>query len=236
MKRLNWLFTLTSLDVVLVSIERFSFTGKILLQPYSFLRLHELVQMSVLILISALLPFFILKEVSHNFETVKTKKGMILATLFITGLYFYATGNGLHELASFQFNTFCNTRVNYWGQLCGSMFFNDYYTGNILYFIGAYLMNLSLILIEMMKPRLTITKKDYAPIIINSVIYGLAIFAYSGFDRVLVGLIFSIFLMVTIDLLLLKNKKIWKRLPFTTYSALTYTIGTVASILVRLFR
>ena len=45
MKRLHVLFSLNSLAVVLVSIERFSFTTRVLLQPYQFLRLHEAVQL-----------------------------------------------------------------------------------------------------------------------------------------------------------------------------------------------
>lgn len=235
MKRLNRLFALTSLSVVLISIERFSFTARVLLQPYSFLRLHEVVQMSILILASVIIPFFILREVSSNFETLKTKKGLWLGTFFIIGIYFYATGNGLHEVASHLFNTFCDTKANDWNPQCGAMFFNDYYTGNIIYFIGAYLMNLALILTEVIKPRFTITKKDYAPIIINAVIYALAIFAYSAFDRVSVGLIFSIIMTVTIITIFYANKENSRRLPVTMYSLITYLLGTLGAIVVRLF-
>lgn len=235
MKRLNLLFGLTSLVVVLISVERFSFTTKVLLQPDSFLRLHELVQMTILILASALLPFFILKEITNNFETLKTRKGMILGTLFIAGIYFYATGNGLHELASFQFNHFCDTK-HFTSELCKSMFFNDYYTGNMLYFIGAFFMNMSLVLLELVKPRLRMTRKDIAPVVINSLIYALAIFAYSGFDRVLVGLIFSLIMMFTVDTILLINRKKYTRLPFTVYTALTYTLGALAALAIRLMK
>jgi hypothetical protein len=49
MKRLQILFSLNSLAVVLVSIERFSFTTHILLQPYHFLRLHEVIQITVVL-------------------------------------------------------------------------------------------------------------------------------------------------------------------------------------------
>src|SRR5581483_3950424 len=105
MSKLNKLFSLYSLVVILVSVERYSPTTKILLQPYSYLRLHEVLQMTVLILLSVVIPFFILRLLTHNFELLKTQKGFILALLFIVGVYFYATGNGLHEVASHAFNT-----------------------------------------------------------------------------------------------------------------------------------
>ena len=75
MNKLNLLLTLSSLNVILVTIERFSPTTKILLQPNNFLRLHELFQMLTLILFTAIIPFLTLKELSHNFDLIKTKGG-----------------------------------------------------------------------------------------------------------------------------------------------------------------
>src|SRR5438067_7579733 len=139
MKRLHILFSLNSLAVVLVSIERFSFTTRVLLQPYQFLRLHEALQIGVLILATVLIPFFLLREVTGNFSLLAKDKrrGMVLGSVFLAGIYFYASGNAFHELASFLFNQYCDvTSVS--GPLCASLFFNDYYTGNVLYFIGAF--------------------------------------------------------------------------------------------------
>lgn len=56
MKRFHLLFRLNSLAVVLVSLERFSFTTRVLLQPSQFLRLHEALQIGVLILATVLIP------------------------------------------------------------------------------------------------------------------------------------------------------------------------------------
>lgn len=95
MKKVNILLSLFSLNAVLVIIERLSPTTKIVLEPYSFLRVHEVFQMSVIILISVILPFLLLKVITNNFETLKDRTSSIIAVIFITGLYFYATGNGL---------------------------------------------------------------------------------------------------------------------------------------------
>lgn len=103
--------------------------------------------MAVLILLTVIIPFLILNEVTNNFQSMRGKYGLIMGLLFITGVYFYATGNGVHELASFFFNTYCGTK-NVSEEVCEGMFFNDYYFGNILYFIGAFLMNAVLILFE----------------------------------------------------------------------------------------
>ncbi len=231
MHRLNTIFTLSSLSVLLVTIERFSFTAKILLQPYNFLRLHELIQMTVIILITVVLPFFLFREVTNNFETIKNK-GFFLALLFIIGIYFYATGNGLHEVSSFNFNNFCDPK-NFSSQLCKELFFNDYYTGNILYFLGGGLMVVSLMLLELLKPNQTFQKKDFKITVINAVVYALAIFAYAAFDVVSVGIIYSIIIAAIATYLFLKIKNGYLNYPIITYTFLTYLIGTLAALIVR---
>jgi hypothetical protein len=204
----------------------------VVLQPYSFLRLHEVIQMLVIILITVLIPFFILKEVTHNFELLKTKQGTALGVLFITGVYFYATGNGAHEIASYLFNTFCDVKF-FTSTLCGSMFFNDYYFGNILYFLGASLMTIPLILFERGNPRNHAQNRDLGLIIVNAVVYAIAIVAYAAFDRVLVGLVYAVVMMLIIDMLLLTAKKPWRSLPFTLYSSVCYTLGALIALLLR---
>src|SRR5579872_1187583 len=104
MKRLHILLTLSSINVILVSIERFSPTTTILLQPDNFLRLHEMIQMTLLILFTVIIPAFVLRELTVNFKLLQSKKGAALGLLFTVGIYFYATGNGLHEVASFLLN------------------------------------------------------------------------------------------------------------------------------------
>ncbi len=232
MSKLNWIFTWSSISVLLVTIERFSFTTKILLQPYGYLRLHEMFQMVVIILLTVVIPFYLLKEVTSNFETIRSQKGFLLMLAFIIGIYFYSTGNGLHEVSSFNFNQFCDTE-HFSNHLCQTFFFNDYYTGNILYFIGGALMVIPLMLLEKINPNKKYQKKDLAATIINAVIYALAIFAYSAFDRVLVGLIYSIIITVFAVILFIPLRKKYLQYPITFYTLLTYGLGTVAALLVR---
>lgn len=233
MHRLNLLFSLISLSVLLTTIERFSFTTKILLQPYSFMRLHELFQIIFLLLFSIIISFFMLREISHNFEILKKGQGMLLGLLFFVGLYFFATGNGLHEISSFNFNYFCNPH-KFSGELCGGFFFNDYYTGNIFFFIGTTLMTAPLLLLEKIKPTTTFKKKDLPLLLLNAGLYAFAIFAYAAFDRVWIGFIYSFVVMCIADILFLRVRKRFLQYPFITYTAVIYTLATIAALIVRI--
>jgi hypothetical protein len=193
-----------------------------------------MIQMTLLILFTTIIPFLFLKETSNDFETLKLKRGLILGGLFITGIYFYATGNGVHEVSSFNFNYFCDPK-SFSGDLCGGFFFNDYYTGNIYYFIGAAFMIISLLLLERLNPNKTYKRQDLPVTLINAIIYAFAIFAYAAFDEVLVGLIYSLVIMVFADILFFLVRKRYLEHPFITYTAATYTLGTLAALVMRFF-
>ena len=232
MHPINILLSISSLTVLAVTVERFSFTTKVLLQPYDFIRLHEVFQILFLISLTVLVPFFLLAEVTNKWEAMKTRKGLFWGGLFIFGVYLYGTGNGIHELASFVFNTYCDTK-NITGAICGGQFFNDYYFGNGLYFIGGFLMNLALLIFERENPNKTFTKNSRLLLIINSFIYALAIFAYAAFDRVFVGFAYCVAMTVVIDaFLFLKRKNVWEY-PVTVSLGVAYTLGTIASLPVR---
>ena len=233
MNKLNRIFTYSSLSVLLVTIERYSFTTNVLLQPYNFMRLHEIFQMTVIILLTVIIPFLLLKEVTHNFELMKTRKGFFYVLLFIVGIYFYATGNGVHEVSSFNFNTYCNPK-HFSGNLCGGFFFNDFYTGNIYYFIGGIFMIIPLLLFELLNPNKQYKKKDFPATVMNAVIYSLAIFAYAAFDTVLVGLFYTLILAVISGVIFFSIRRKYLQYPIITYTALTYILGAVAAIIVRL--
>ena len=161
------------------------------------------------------------------------KKNFVwILVLFIGGVYFYATGNGLHEMASYTLNQYCNVK-SLSSILCNGLFINDYYTGNILYFIGGIFIVLSLLLTEKINPNLTYSKKDVTVTAINAVIYAFAIFAYAAFDPVMVGLVYSVIIMFIADVLWFGIRKKYLQYPVIFYTALTYTVGTVAAVLVR---
>lgn len=216
----------------MVTLERFSPTTKLILQPYNFLRLHEVIQMTVIILSTVLIPLMIFRELTNNFDLLKRGYNLWLAILFIVGIYFYATGNGVHEVSSYIFNTFCDTK-KIAGGVCASAFFNDYYFGNILYFSGAYLLVISLILLEKQNLPSKLDRMNRIILIINAIIFAFAIFAYAAFDRVLVGLIYSVITTITVIILYFSLGKKRDSYPYIVYTLITYSLGTTASLIVR---
>jgi hypothetical protein len=233
MKRLNVLFSLSSLSVVLVTIERFSFTTRVLLQPHNFLRLHEAIQITAIILLTVVLPFLVFVEVSQNFRGFQTRSGLLLALLFVVGVYSYASGNGLHEVASFTLNQYCGP-ANASTDLCAGLFINDFYTGNILYFAGGTLMVLAVLLLEKTVAGPRFDNGDLAISLVNAAVYALAIFAYAAFDRVLVGLVYAVIVALVADVLWFTVRPLYRSHPVTTYTAAAYTLGAILALAVRL--
>lgn len=234
MHRINWLLTLSSLNIVLVIIERFSFTTKVLLQPYDFLRLHELIQMTILILISTVIPFFLLRELSQNFKLLQQKKGMLLALLFLIGVYFYATGNGFHEAASFTFNTYCDSQ-KLTNNLCRGLYINDYYTGNSVFYVGAIAFNLSLLWFQLLSPYKKISTKDTIITLANA-----AVFAFVLFSVAIVNVRLDVYLdlyylvvMAIIALLFLWHiRKTYRQYPVIVYTSAAYASGALIGLLI----
>jgi hypothetical protein len=232
-KRMHLLFTLNSLVVVIVSVERFSVTARISLPPHSFLRLHEALQMGLIFLFTVIIATLFFWEISKHLRGLGGKAAPWLLVVFVVGIYYYATGNGVHELASFAFNAYCDVDHPQ-GDLCGGLFFNDYYTGNATFFLGAFLFGASLLLIERMNPREAFGRVDLALIAINGAVYALTVVAYAGFDRVLVGVIYTVATLAFTLAVFLSVRSRYRQFPFITYSTVAYTLGAAASLVVRL--
>jgi len=229
MNRLNGAFSVTSVLVLLVTIERFSFTTTILLQPNSFIRLHELVQGPILLTLFLVVSTFVLTELSHGFTTLRYP----LLALFVVGAYLYGLGEGWHEVTSFTLNQYCDVE-NLSGDLCGGLFINDYYTGNTLFFIGAICMAIALLILERLSPSTAWDNRNVVIGAVNSFIYSFTFFAYAAFDRVLVGLYSTGALMLISLVVLAGAARHWRQHPYISYSAFAYTLATAASLIVRL--
>jgi hypothetical protein len=229
MNRLNRAFTVTSVLVLLVTIERFSFTTTILLQPYSFIRLHELVQGPILLTLFLVVSTFVLKEISCGFKTLRYPS----LALFVVGAYLYGLGEGWHEVTSFTLNQHCDAQ-NISGDLCGGLFINDYYTGNVLFFLGGIAMATALMILERANPSSAWDNRNVAIGGVNSLIYSFTFFAYAAFDLVLVGLYSTAALMLISLVFLAAVVRRWRNYPYISYSAFAYTLAMVASLIVRL--
>lgn len=232
MNRINTIFTLYSLTVLLIIVERLLPYTRGFFQPYNFIQLHQLIQALIFIPITVILSFFVMKIITHDFQALKEKGNALLAGLFVIGAYFYGVGEGLHEVAIVTLHNYCRHLLS---NLCGGLFINSYYTGNIIFFVGGILMNVSLLALAKKLPTNPLTKKDLVILTINSIVFAFTWFAYAAFDTVSVGLFFSALLMIVSLGFLIIVRKRWKAYPFIIYSAFAYSLATIATFAIRFF-
>jgi hypothetical protein len=233
MKRINIIVTLYSLTALVIIIERLLPATRMLLQPYDFIRLHEINQTVIFLPITVILSFFVLQSVTDHFRTLNTRLNTVLAVVFVCGVYLYGAGEGWHEVASFTLNTYCDTQ-NLAGNLCQGLFINDYYVGNLIFFVGGVMMNAVLLAIATQQKMERFNNKDMAILLVNSIVYAFTWFAYAAFDIVLLGLYFAALLAVISIVAWIKVKRNMREYPYITYSVVAYTLATVATMIYRL--
>ncbi len=93
-----------------------------------------------------------------------------------------------------------------------------------------------LLLFERKNSSTKFDSNDMKILITNSIVYAFAIFAYSGFDRVLVGLVYSVIVTIISLYIFWPIRKNYTKYPVITYTTLTYLLGTVAALAVRLIK
>jgi len=178
------------------------------------------------------LSFFVLQSVTNNFQTLSRKSNTVLVAVFVCGAYLYGAGEGWHEVASFTLNTYCDTE-NMTGNLCQGLFINDYYAGNLIFFVGGVMMNSVLLVLATQQKMDRFNNKDMAILLVNSLVYAFTWFAYAAFDVVLLGLYFAALLAIISIAAWVKVKRNVREYPYITYSVVAYTLATIATIIYR---
>ena len=233
MNRLNKLFTIYSIAVLVIIIEGLLPYTRTLIQPYDSISIHQLIQTVIFIPVTIILSFFGLKVITHDFQALKDKQNGFLLLVFVIGAYLTGAGEGWHEVANFTLHKYCTYHAL--NNICGGLYINSFYTGNIIFFFGGILMSVSLFTLAKKLPMTPFTKKELAILTINSIIYAFTWFAYAAFDTVSVGFFFSVLLMIISLGFLTVVRKQWKSYPFIIYSAIAYSLATTATCIVRFF-
>jgi len=231
MNKYNVLFSLYSLTALIIIIERL--LPSPFLSPFNFIRLHELNQTVLFLTITVALSFFYLRILTQDFKTLSKKRDVFLSLCFVIGVYLYGAGEGWHEVASFTLNTYCDLN-NLLGNLCNGLFINDYYAGNIIFFVGGLLVTVPLLILASYYPVKAFTAKEMAILIANSLVFAFTWFAYAAFDKVLIGLFFSTILMIISGYFFINIRGQHRQYPFITYSFIAYVVATTAAVMVRL--
>lgn len=235
MKRINVIVSLYTLTALVIIVERLSPTTEILLQPYNFIRLHEINQTVIFLPITVILSFFVLQSVTNNFQTLNRRLNLALGAAFVCGAYLYGAGEGWHEVASFTLNTYCDS-LHPTGDLCQGLFVNDYYAGNLIFFVGGVMMNAVLLILATQRRMDRFDNADMAILLANSLVYALSWFAYAAFDVVLLGLFFAALLALISIVAFLRVRWNAREYPYITYSAVAYTLATLATVVYRTLR
>ena len=71
-------------------------------------------------------------------------------------------------------------------------------------------------------------------LIVNAVIFAFTVVAYAAFDTVLVGLVYALAMLAFTGTMWLPVRARTSRYPVTTYSFITYALGAVVSLAIRL--
>jgi len=232
MKRINIIVSLYTLTALVIRIERLLPITRVLLQPYDFIRLHEINQTVIFLPITVILSFFVLQSVTDNFRTLGRGLNTVLGVVFVCGAYLYGAGEGWHEVASFTLNTYCDTQ-NLTGNLCKGLFINDYYAGNLIFFVGGVMMNSVLLILATQQKMERFNNKDMVILLANSLVYAFTWFAYAAFDVVLLGLYFAALLAVISIVAWIKVQRNVREYSYITYSVVAYTLATLATVIYR---
>lgn len=227
MNRLNWLFTYYSIIALVIIIERL--LPSPILPPFNFIRLHQFNQTVIFITATVVLSFFYLKLFTNDFLALKNRGYSFFMLIFLVGIYLYGAGEGWHEIASFTLNTYCNPK-KILGNLCHGLFINDYYAGNIIFFVGSIFVTIVLLYLSSKFTSKKFNAQEMIVLVLNSLVYAFTWFAYAAFDVVLIGLMFSTLLMLISWAFLIKVKYKFRDYPFITYSTIAYTLSTLTTI------
>jgi hypothetical protein len=73
-------------------------------------------------------------------------------------------------------------------------------------------------------------------LVINALVYSLAIIAYAAFDLVLVGLGYAVIATLFILGVVVLGRRSPATTPFTLYNVIAYGVGTGAGLLIRFLR
>lgn len=238
MKRIHFILTGLTLNIVLLSLNRLTSWTSGHLMPFEFLRWLDFNAMLPIPLMSILLYYLLRREVIYESPFNKTHKYLLLSLLFISGVYFFGAGSGDHEVTNYLNAEFCggtNIINESDSAFCQIVKYNDDEFSHLVYYAGFIFLNLSLIGLEYYLPRKTkVSKKDLLLISANAIFIALGIFANLAFEPAGIDLLFFGSLMILTLYLLFYSKRKYYQLPMVFYFGVAYTVGVTGTILYKL--
>lgn len=234
MKRVHFLLTGLSVSIFLLSVNRLTSFTLGYLQPFEFLRWVDFNAMLPIPLITVILYFLLLREVTLNSKFLQTSLHVFLMALFITGVYLFGASSGSHEVTNYLNTRFCDEGKTH-SEICNIISYNDDEFSHIIYYLGFVVMSIVILVSEDKSPRKNgMTNSDKALVAANGLFIGLGIFANLAFEEIGIDLYFFGLVMLLSFYLLYKNFKNYSRFPVIYYSSIAYGLGVLATVAAKL--
>jgi len=228
MKKIHILLGVQSLVAVLVSLNRLGTWTLGYVLPNEFLRWVDFNNMLVLPLISLVAFYLLKKSLEYDSTEREAASHRTLNLVFLIGVYLLGASYGDHEVTNYLHTRFCADDPA--SDLCRIVIFNDDEFSHWVFFTGFVLVNAALLLLQTVFPqRESISGGDVALLVLNALFLGAGIFANLAFE--VIGLdLYVVALLAVLSIYLL-----WRRgrQPLFVYYTAAYTLGLVATILVK---
>src|SRR5690349_2799482 len=135
MKKIHWILTGLTFSIIILSLNRLTTLTSGYLQPYEFLRWLDFNAMLPIPLLSVLLYYLLWRQVGWIDAFPRTGKHVVLALLFISGVYFFAAGSGTHEVTNYLNTRFCDAGRTK-NTICNIIAYNDDEFSHYVYYLG----------------------------------------------------------------------------------------------------
>ncbi|MEZ4711546.1 MAG: hypothetical protein R3A44_30410 [Caldilineaceae bacterium] len=222
--------TVQSVVIILLSVNRLSSLTTGYVATNEFLRWVDFHNMLTLPLIS-LAAFVLLKQ--HLEYASPVRNGLwhnTISLFFIVAVYIFGAGYGDHEVTNYLHVRFCMDDPE--SALCRIIIFNDDEFSHWVWFAGFVGINATLMGIQALFPARTVmSRRDGWLIGINALFIALGIFANLAFEEIGLDL-YVVALLAAVAWVLMWRKG---RQPLFVYYATAYTIGLLATGIVKLY-
>lgn len=225
-RTLHLLLAATSLQVVLLSVNRLGTLTLGFVAPNEFLRWTDLNNMALGFL-AVLVTFLLVRQIRQASTTPVSRAHRWLDVAFVVGAYLYASGYGNHEVTNYLNGRFCVREAS---DLCRIVAFNDAEFSHFLFFAGFTTLTVVVALTNFHSPdhrRLTVA--DNVSAVVNGLFVSAGIVANLAFESIGLDLyVVGAVVVFVLFLLLLRPCQLVVR-----YYAVAYTAGFAVAIVLK---
>lgn len=237
MKKLHLILTGFTFILLLLSFNRLTGWFIAPLPPYDFLRWLDFNAMLPIPLAMIILYYLVKRNVQNSTFAQGNAINLLYPNLlFIIGVYIFGASAGDHEVTNYLSTLFCG-RGTVESEMCAIVSYHDDIFSHVLYFTGAIAMQAAVLWIEYRFPRKQEMRvADTWLITANASFIALGIFVNLAFEETAIDIAAFLFVLLFSVLLLWRQRRQWRQVPFIFYTAVAYAAGVGATIIAKLLQ